>query len=63
MKDNEISLLMARRPNALVFRFNMNAQCGGCSATIYVAFYKALSRSPRDGEETQINPWTNGVKR
>jgi hypothetical protein len=56
MKDNEISLLMARRPNALAFRFNMNTRRSGCSATVYLTFYKALSTFPREGDETQINP-------
>ena len=46
MKDNEILLLMAQQPNALASRLNMNAHCSGCSAIVYVTFYKALSRSP-----------------
>ena len=43
MKDNEILLLMAQH---LASRLNMNAHCSGCSAIVYVTFYKALSRSP-----------------
>ena len=57
MKDNEISLLMAQRPNAFASRLNMNARYSECSAIVYVTFYKALSGSPRGGE-TQINLWT-----
>jgi len=63
MKDNEISLLTAQRPNAVASRLNMNARCSGCSATVYVIFYKALSRPSERGKKLRSIPGQIGVKR